>query len=301
MPSKASSGKGQNIAQMNGRKQELLEALEAQARTGAGFSSYENEYERSAFETFLKSEGMQAAQAKVLAERAQGSPALANQIREAMRSGNSAVAKPGREYPDTPPAAAQFQLTVVRNTAAIAEDLPFALFGFQDMQNGYRDIIPSMLAAGTTLTSVVIGELGGGGAAGANRARFTYTNGANVDTVDVTCSTYSYPALLAAGSNDLLKLSAMRMSLSDATLLRQFDLEMRSLKNSPFGKGEFNKLTPSASKSPRQYQNGIVDLDYIFKVDKETTIVGKIANQAAFQVSFNAYVEKFDRRNTAGF
>ena len=284
---------------MSNQVQRILNELAAGA--AGSYGSYESaSYEdQASYESFLVSSGMSATKARIVAENAVKQPAIAMQIKQAMseaRGGGWGGPLPGG---DAAIAAAQFQFSVKRITATIAEDLPFVIFGSQDAQNGYRNIIPSLLPAGVVLTSVEIGEVAG--AANANRALFTYTQGANVDTIEVTSSTYSYPSLLNSTNADLLKLSKIRMELSNSTLTRQFNLELASYANSPFGKGEQNRVTPASYKRPDQYQNGIVDMDIIFRIDKETSMVGKLINTTGFQVDYNCFVEKFYRQNAKGF
>lgn len=279
------------------RVRNILDDLARQARS-SNFSSYEaptDSFEASTYETYLVSQGIDAYTARVVAAKAAQTPAMAAQIKQAMNaSGQGLVGLTQHQQPGNSLAAATFNFTVTRPTINIVgEDLPFALFGPQDYANGYRNIIGGLvpLGAGTVLTSVRGGESDGF----PDRVVFTYTNGANVDTVVVTCDTYPYPAFLTATLSDLLRLSKVRMTLSDATQTRQFDQALVSVANSPFGKNVTNRVTPSTFKTPAQFQQGIVDIDAVFDMDKETTLAGRILAVANFSISLPMFVEKYNR------
>lgn len=286
----------------NARVQRILDDLAAQARRD-GFRSYEDptggNYEVSMYETYLVSTGMDAYTAKAVANKAAVVPQMAANLRQAIAASNGQGMQ-GPVFsgaPDPVLAAANFGLTVKRNTAAIAFPLPFAMFGAQDYVNGYRNTLTGqLLPAGVTLVSVTGGEVSGK----PNRVDFTYTDGVNSDVVEVTSSTYPYPSLLNSTSVDLLRMSKIRMELSDSTQAAQFRQDIQTVSNSPFGKGSTNKISATAFRRPDQFQAGIVDLDAVFEIDKETSIVSSILPKAGFEVTYNSFVEKFYRQITKG-
>lgn len=286
---------------MSREAQRLIDQLAAEARaSGSGnFGAYEaDHYEVGAFETYLVSTGMDTYTAKSVAEKAAKTPAVAAQLRQAMSASNGQ----GLQRIDNPNggvlAAANFGITVTRLTAAIAgESLPFVIFGSQDYQNGYREVIQGQLAAGTVLTSVLGGETNGL----PDRVQFTYTKGANVDIVEVKSGTYPYPALLNSTNVDLMRMSKIRMELSDNTQAAQFREDLMTVNNSPFGKSGRNRISATAFRRPDQYQNGIVDIDAVIDIDKETGIYSKILPVAGFGVTFNSFVQKFERMITKGW
>jgi hypothetical protein len=288
---------------MSKQVQQLLDQLAADARaSGSGnFDSFEapaNSYEVSAFENYLVSQGFDAFTARKTAQKAASTPAMGAQIKQAMRASNQQgiVAMSNNQQPGNVLAAASFGITVTRVTATIAQPLPFAIFGQQDYQNGYRNVIGGLLPTGVTLSTVRGGEVNGL----ANQVEFTYTQGANTDIVRVTSDTYPYPSLLESSGTDLLRMSKIRMELSDATQANQFRQEMQSFSNSPFGKGTSNKISPTSFRTPQQFQTGIVDLDLVIDIDKETALYGRILNVTNFSVTFNSFVEKFYRQITMG-
>lgn len=282
--------------------QQLLNQLANEARAAGGnFGSFEAEvsgsYEAPMFERFLVAKGYDTVTARAVAGEAVRVPAKRAQILKAMQaSGQGLVAMSSDQQSGNVLAAANFGITVKRNTANIAGTLPFAIFGSQDFENGYRNTIQGQLTGGTVLTSVTGGEKDGL----PGTVRFTYTNGVNVDTIDVTSNTYPYPSLLNSTNVDLLRMSKIRLELSDATQQAQFSQDLITVSNSPFGKSTSNRISATAFKSPQQFQAGIVDLDAIVEIDKETGIYSQILGVANFSVTLNSFVEKFYRQVTKG-
>ena len=286
-----------------GRLDNVLAQLrrEAASAGAAGYGSFEADGNFEAVANFLVTKkGFSRADARSMAAEAMNKPGVMNAITAEMGPGglrglsntqtNGNV--PGRDV------AAQLKLTVTRVTANIVDaPLPFAMFGAQDYVNGYRNTLTGqLLPAGVTLVSVTGGEVSGK----PNRVDFTYTDGVNSDVVEVTSSTYPYPSLLNSTSVDLLRMSKIRMELSDNTQAAQFRQDIQTVSNSPFGKGSTNKISATAFRRPDQFQAGIVDLDAVFEIDKETSIVSSILPVAGFEVTFNSFVEKFYRQITKG-
>lgn len=181
---------------------------------------------------------------------------------------------------------AQFNIQVSRPTRAITSTaLPFALFGYQESFNLYKTVISAVLPAGVTFTSYTTDGI---------TTTFTYTQGMNVDTVTITCQEYEYPALLFTSSMDRFRVNYLRMTLSDANQVSQFSQKISLVKRNIFGVQEQNTITPSSSKSPNQYQTGIVDVPTAFNVGKSLTFVSKIIDAGAvnFSVTYTVFVPK---------
>jgi hypothetical protein len=287
--------------------QQLLNQLHNAAAKGGirDLDSFEanssNSYEVAAYEDFLVSQGIDSYTARTTAQKAAATPALAANIRQAMRASNGGSAQGlVRLAPEQASgnlvSAANFGITVIRDTAALAVPLPFVLFGQQDSKNGYRQLLGGLLPTGITLVSVEIGEDAGQ----PNAAVFTYTDGTDTDTVTVVSNTYPYPSLLEASGSDQMRMSKIRLELSDSTKSAQFREDIKTKSNSPFGKNTENSINATAFRRPDQYQNGIVDLDAVFDIDKETSIISKILPVVAFEYTWNSFVEKFIRSNIRG-
>jgi hypothetical protein len=288
--------------------QQLLDQLQNAASRGGiqHLSSFEaspaDSYEVSAYEDFLVGQGIDSYTARTTALKAAATPGMAAQLRQAMRASNTGGSAQGlvgmsaQQASGNVLSAANFGITVKRVTADLAVPLPFVLFGQQDSKNGYRQLLGGLLPAGITLTSVDIGEDAGQ----PDKAVFSYTDGTDTDTVEVTCGTYPYPSLLEASGSDQMRMSKIRLELSDSTKGAQFREDIRTKSNSPFGKNTENSINATAFRRPDQFQNGIVDLDAIFDIDKETSVISKILPVVGFEYTWNSFVEKFIRSNIRG-
>jgi len=270
----------------------MLDMLEVEAQNASyvELNSYE-QTEAYEVENFLKKQGILPRSAKQMARVAVKNPALKMPVLSAARAnGGQGLQMVGGK--GMPRAAAQFDLVVTRDSANIAGALPFVLFGAQDAENGYRQVIDN-LTGGTVLTRVRYGENAGF----PSSLVFTFTNAAFVDTVTVTCNQFPYPSFLAAMGTDMFKMSKIRYSLSDASQLTQFNQSFEFKVRSMFGKKSADSVSIGAYKDPRQYQNGIIDVDGIFDMDKETSILSSIIGVAGFSVTISAFIEKFFRQN----
>ncbi len=254
--------------------------------------SYEAD-EAYEIENFLVSRsGIKRGRARKMGAVAVKRPAYKRPLQQMARSngGQGIVSVSGSR--NTPVSAAQFDINVKRVSANIAQDLPFVIFGQQDSKNGFRKLMDN-LPTGVVLTSVEMGESDGQ----PEKLIFTYTEQANVDTVEVTCNQYPYPSFLEAMSTNFFRMSKLRYQLSDSAQLTQFNNEFSVGIRSMFGKKSADSISINAYKDPRQYQAGIIDVDGVFDIDKETAILSSIIAVAGFEVNLAMFIEKFERRN----
>jgi hypothetical protein len=193
-----------------------------------------------------------------------------------------------------PVSAAMFDLTITRNTAAIASALPLPIFGALDFESNYVEIISQDLPTGCVLTSITKTATGKG-------LRFTYTSGANVDTIDVECAQVPYLNLLRASQGSLLKFSQQKMSISDTTKQTQFSKKVQITVNTIFGKNTNDSYTPNQFKTDLQNQNDIRTITAITDIDQETSISFLVINEAAFTLTLTSYVQKFETSRAKGF
>lgn len=199
----------------------------------------------------------------------------------------------------TPVASAQFDIKIKRLTANINQKLPFAIFGANDAQNGYRRIIQD-IPTGITLESVKYGT--NSTPSLPNALRLTYNDGVNpTDDVEITCDQYPYPAFLQSTLNDIFRLSKMRYSISDAGELSQFSNALVLVESSMFGKSSRNSISVNAYKSPDQFQNVIIDINGNFGIDSETSFVSSINPKAGLEVTISVFVQKFFKFNANGY
>lgn len=278
---------------------DLLQLMEEEANSSSNYtlSSYEEE-EAYEVENFLvRNQGMGKFQAKRMSHAIVKNPVALRKVQKQMSKNAGRGAFTIEANDNQPASAAQFDIVITRNSANIAQALPVILFGTQDALNGYRALVSGLLTGGTVLTSVRYGE----NVSQPNALRFTYTNGGVSDTIDVSCPQYPYPSMLTSGITDLLKLSKIRYSISDTTQLSQFSNGHAIVQRTMFGKKSENTISIGAYKRPDQFQNGIIDVDGTFDVDKETGILMSINASAGFSVTWSMFVEKFYRQTSKGF
>lgn len=162
---------------------------------------------------------------------------------------------------------AQFGITVTRNSSNIPRLLPVALFAPNLAENGYRSVL--QLPPTVTLNSVQYGSNAGL----PNSAVFTYQEGINIDTIEVTCNTSPYPAFLnAVIVNDFL-LDRSRLALSDDTKVAQFRTAFALFEKTLFGKTNTNVINLDANVTPDQFQKGIIDLPYDIVISAEKGVI----------------------------
>ena len=183
-------------------------------------------------------------------------------------------------------------LIAKRITANISESLPFVFFGRNSADNFYKDLIVSpVLPSGVSLTNVTIGNT----FATSGKVVFEYTQGAAVDTVEVTLKSnrMTYTQLLAYLYTNMLEISKMKIKLSSiaGNSLAQQDNPYSLARTSMFAKGEGNEFIPTDWKLAQQNENGILDVNLNAKIDQERAIVGSIIYIAGFQVTHSLYCD----------
>ena len=183
--------------------------------------------------------------------------------------------------PNMRDAAAQITINVRRVTANIAQALPYVIFGAGMASNGYRRLIGGLLTGGTVLTSVEVGESDGEPEA----LVLTYTNGVDVDRVEVTCNAAPYPEVLESTITDQLYLDRVRLRISNPTLQAQFDSDIFVPVRNMWGTQNSRTFSPGAFISPEQFREGIVDVNLGINIDKETAIQSLIIAQPNFTYS----------------
>jgi len=224
--------------------------------------------------------------ARQMAERVVRQPGVLNKVKEAMRQdGYRAGFEPSGAAVGQG-LSAQFDIQITRLTATIVGvDLPVPIFGALDIQSKYNGVL--VQPAGTTITALTIGAIGT-----ETQVRISYTKGANTDIVVLTISQYDYPSFLTALVSSRFIVSNARYSVSDttATGIQQLTKPFRSIERSMFGAFLKNDIPLSSSKSPFQFQNGIVDILGTFNITAQTTWVLDFQPVANQQVTISAFV-----------
>lgn len=181
---------------------------------------------------------------------------------------------------------ANFNIQVTRPTRAITNtSLPFVLFGYQEEVNLYKSLINSILPAGVTFTSYTTNGI---------NSTFTYTQGANVDTIVVSCKEYPYVPLVYASSVNRFEVAYMRYRLSVTTQIAQYDEAFTFVKRNMFGITETNPINIGSYQKPEDYNTGIVNVPVAYNVGKSKSITHSIIDSGAanFSITISMFVSK---------
>jgi hypothetical protein len=272
---------------------QVLQSLEQMANSGANYEldSYEVQV-ASDYEDFLvRQKGMSPMRAQKISRVAAANPKVGAMIRESAAQGGFGLGK----QTGTPTSAAQTTITATRASRNITQPLPVPIFGAIDASGNFVRSLQGLLPAGVTVAAAY-----GQNAGRPNDLQLTYTSGANVDIIRVTCTTISYPTFLESTITDFFRIDKLRYSLS-ANQPTQFEQPHQIVKISMFGKNDVNTFNPGSYFDPRQFQNQVIDVPTVFDVDKETALVFNMIDVAGFSVSFTTFISKFKRQNAIGF
>lgn len=195
--------------------------------------------------------------------------------------------------------ASVFTFTINRATAAIAAAVPVPLFAPINDYGSYRKFVAPVLPPST-----VISEFNGFSYNETSALKLAgnqvveYTEGANVDTVTVSCTNVPYQQFNAGLLTDKMQLTAIKITVP-AAQLQQLDQAIHFIKQSPYGAGKYDSITPSVFLSPNQYQVNQVmiggtqfaELNIDIPVlDRQSGIAVMMDNVAGLEVSLSIYV-----------
>ena len=191
----------------------------------------------------------------------------------------------------SPASAASFDILIHRLTAAIAEVLPVPVFGVLDQESDWVEIMNQFLTTGTTYAIT----------RGADRKSldFTFTNGMDVDIINVSCNQVPYVNLLISGLDSVFKLQQIKMQISDVAIQAQFSQSIGVFNRSFFGHHQDDSITPNQYKSDLQNQNDIRTINQILDIDKQRTILFKIVAEEDFTVTLSSFIQKYDKGQSA--
>jgi hypothetical protein len=227
--------------------------------------------------------------ARQMAERVVRQPGVLNKVKEAMRQdGYRAGFEPsGAAVGQGLSAQFDIQITRIGAVTIAGVDLPIPLFGALDIASKYNGVLTQ--PSGTTISALSIGAIGT-----ETQVRISYTKGANTDIVAISISQYDYPSFLNALLSSRFTVSNARYSIADttATGVQQLTKPFRSIERSMFGAFLKNDIPLSSSKSPFQFQNGIVDILGTFNITAQTTWVLDLQPLAGQVVTISAFVSQ---------
>lgn len=188
-----------------------------------------------------------------------------------------------------------FSLIITRNTRTIAQTLPVCLFMPEQLENGYRETLAPFIPSGFTL-SVTYGT--NVSATLSNRVRFSYTDGVNTDTIDVTCNMTNYLAFLSASKVNRYQLTNLRMQVSEtASANLQFNEQISAVRTTLFGKQETNRIPLPGMFTPDQFQSAIIDIREDIVIQSNSGLVVPVVRWAADAqtISFTGFVSEYVR------
>ncbi len=114
--------------------------------------------------------------------------------------------------------------------------------------------------------------------------------------VIVRCRQVGYGTLLDALNSDMFQTNLLRYVLSDttATGLAQYEQNIKTLRQSLFGKASDDFVSPNSYKLPEQMQAGIVDIPLNATIDKEA-VLATYVNYAVVNVQWSIFVRKVEK------
>lgn len=166
-------------------------------------------------------------------------------------------------------------------------NMPLPIFGFLDFINDYQTILNGQnpytgsFRVTTNSSDVIVNY-------------YDSLGTTKLAEITISCIEYPYLSFLYATISNRFKMSKVRLSLSDASKLSQFATQFKPRFRSMFGIDNSDTLTINSQKSPMQFQNGIIDVDGTFGIDKERCIMlaMDLTSGLNFSVSYSMFVEK---------
>lgn len=261
--------------------------------TTQNYLSADEHYEAVEIEHYLHNgRKMEAHKARRVAERIVKNPSAKAEIKNEMRRAGIASGFSNPALPVNPASlSAQVNLQIKRLTATVAADLPVPIFGGFDVADKYSQVLS--LPSGVTISAFDLAKLGGG----EQILEISYTDGTHTDKVQVSLQEYAYPAFLSACATTKFTVSNARYTISDTTStgVQQLTQKFQSQTRSMFGKVITDNIPLSASKSPFQQQNGIVDILAQLAINPEVTWVLNMQQLAGQQVTIGMFISAVDK------
>lgn len=191
-----------------------------------------------------------------------------------------------------PAAVASFTINIRRITAAIASPLPVLVGMSAVLGNSYGTLLANT-PGGNLLTNVTGGPFG----PFADRARivFTFTNGADVDTVEITCAEVDYTYLLALIQTNPMRTNMIKALISNAAIQAQFNQRIQPISVGFAGLVQQQSFTPSQFGMDTRQQSGQIDMPVEVGLDSQTGLVVSMEPQANFTLSLVTQVQVFSQ------
>jgi hypothetical protein len=141
--------------------------------------------------------------------------------------------------------------------------IPFVLFGYQERQNGYKNLLNPLVNTNTTFTFTDTGT----------SYIFDYvpTFGIINKGVVITCKEYPYPSLVYAMSTDKIEIIATGYKLENSEP-QQFTEPLEIFRRDMFGKIDEDSINPSVYQLPSNYIENLLVIRKKLKIDTMTSI-----------------------------
>lgn len=141
--------------------------------------------------------------------------------------------------------------------------IPFVLFGYQERQNGYKNLLNPLINTNTTFTFTDTGT----------SYIFDYvpTFGIVNKGVVITCKEYPYPSLVYAMSTDKIEIIATGYKLENSEP-QQFTEPLEIFRRDMFGKIDEDCINPSVYQLPSNYIENLLVIRKKLKIDTMTSI-----------------------------
>jgi hypothetical protein len=179
---------------------------------------------------------------------------------------------------------ALYDIVISRPTANIASALPIVLFAPKYFTSNYTNFFSSNpLPAGTTLAITT---------SATGNVLFTFTSGANIDVITISCNQNPYISFLENLKTSSITLTKNFVRVSSTNSLSQFGQPVNVLTRSLYGKAGADNFTPSSFLSPDQQQTTVLAVPMKFELDGVTGWVTSIDATANTVYTFNSFVSE---------
>lgn len=159
---------------------------------------------------------------------------------------------------------AEMSIIAQRNSSNIATPLPVAIGMSDFLTNNYQQVLANFLALfspGTVLSGVTVFP---------TIVRFTFANGANTDSVDLSCDVTSYSSFLSSLNSTWFKTVNMRWEFTNITTPantdtdagRQFKVSISPYFDTNFGMFGGNRSPLTNCKPPNQFLKNVIDIPW---------------------------------------
>ena len=186
---------------------------------------------------------------------------------------------------------ATFDIVITRNTSTIGDNLPVPLFASAHFVSNYKQLVSGYLPQGVSISSVT--------AVNGNIV-VTYTDGTNTDTITITCNQTPYATFLFETLTDSVQCFKNRYTITNTAIQGCYNNDYVLVNKTLFGRKEEDQVTINSFKNPTQFQNGIIDIDVEFFIDKDRAVIHSIIPySSSYSVQMSFFVGQYHKLNAS--